>query len=788
MNAQNQVKAAALSLDRSLHGNQRRRHQTTAEEINLVAQTTGFSQELIRCAAWQGAPLSAAQRIVMPILLVNKQTKKADSYDLDLCLLMADHWRGATGFVPAAAMMDIAQKNDFSECFITARMALNQLDTEHPLWPDDSDWAVRWEIHGLNAGIILEGGSLGGALAVGVAALLNDNHMLPEIHADRPSLMAIHQENLTQIAFSAEITGNGSLKPVDDLVSKSNAAKARTIFTGGAEAKAEPKGGKIKLAASSGRPVHAATLRELFCLLRELHRKSIEVTSSKKKHGLLKLAAVVALSMLGFIIWQISAGNQRAEQEAARIAKLKQEQEKWAHPSTEMLRERLPFATINKGKAPDGCKHLIALDHFDPATWREDIQPVLKLLQEPFALTIGRPGRRDEITKEPCPLEGLGDLTSLTALSIINSRISELPRMARLKELRQLVIVGSAVKDVTAVVQLQNLRTVVLDSPYIRELPSEWNLPVLQDLYVHVRSSDSKFSLDRMPELKHLALTGENFDFPLEVEKCQKLEDLWLNGDMSIGKPLILPSLASLRRLIIYNSTFSKLALADTPKLEHIVLHGSSLDQVEGWERVPRLQTVQISRCPNFNTENLRGIARLNNLTLSGCKSADIKEIARISGMKQLQIIATPVVNIEKLSSMSALDMLGLHFLQLGQLPSLDDMRGLKILDLSHSWLKQLPSLSQGEQCKIVKNGLDIGPEPKNKSREITHSFTIHTHTPHTPQIIPIRQVIFILTVAQTLILQVTFIIMRLVILILPVHIRRWITTLPAIIYTEVTR
>lgn len=720
-----------------------KRQQATSAQIDQVANDLDVSADLVRIAAWENAEIEDTHTISTHALLVDTDLKKGVLAVLTLDLLKAGHWKGLTGFVPSSAMRNIPQKDDFAASFTLARKAVNlAMDSA---WPEDASWAVRWHLDVKTAEF--SGGSLGGALAAGVLALLRK---ASETETDT---VKVEASIIKHVAITAAISQDGKrLEPILELDAKQTAAQGaghsiRAVFNGGAQPLPPPGKAKApRLAASTPKPIQVADLVELAAMLRELDRNSIEAPRDTARAGrsILVMAAVFSC-VLGIISYwavplqreNLEATNQnlevskRVEQlhlEAARRAErqqLKDELEKkviaqraeqqrladeqqrladeqarkeaaarWLSPSSAFLRERLPRAAVDTVALPEGCMHVFTLRYFDPTIWKHDILPILNQLKQPFALIIGSQGQRDAIGKEPCPLEELGQLKALHTLTLLDTRITELQGLAALRELRRLVIVGAAVGDLRQAAELPMLEALVLDSPYVRDLPLQWNVPALKQLYVHTRSRSDTFSLTGMPRLERAVISGWNLANLEGLGRCQRLEVLTLNS-ASLSGLESMPSLACLKRLELFNAQrLGRLTLARMPGLESIAIHQTSLVTLEGLGQQPMLKRLELVSCPYFSAAALPRMPALESLSLVVCKDMDMRPLAGMTSLEHLQVAGTSIFNLHSLVRVGRLQSLALTNLHLGNLPDLQHLPQLTMCNVSHSVLRGIPLLA----------------------------------------------------------------------------------------------
>jgi Leucine-rich repeat (LRR) protein len=631
---------------------------------NIISQVVakGCPVQTVLTAVWRDAPAQQFRRVSLPVVLVVKDVSgkpvggKLATLELDL--LECSEPQAPTGYVPSWEMHDLPADEDFRNSFDAARAAINQLDPARKLWPDGAAWVVRWHLRGVNHAT-LDGKSLGGAVAIGLLALLNLAGKIPAEHCHSYKLRSVTAEQIRATAITAEVATNGHLERIEYLEDKREAAKTRAVkafFTGGLQ----------RLSASSrpGDPIHVTNLIELLGFLRELEKRSILPNKHGKK-GFWLATMSVLLVAVGFLWWWYF--------------------DHLRHPTLEQLSERLAgyakvLRTDNDSYEDNDLDlsepaHLVEIEDLNEEEWVHVIQPILAQTHERIALRFK--GGTEEYVGQPFGLHNLAEIRHLVSLELIRAPISDISGARRLPMLERLVVIGSPVKNLEWVGKLETLKQLCLDSGHIERMPLALSLSQLKEAYLHFpdRSWDVNPKGTAIDEDSRDDTVFANANSKAIAIKGANLQRLWIGGDkieeirligldslkeLWILAPSLNPSefnlgynTQCLEKLDLRCERLTEILLGSHTALKRLKLMSPKLKKLGNLPA--SLCTLDLSCCPLDVTHLtfLQRLGELRHLFLESTLIKELPDLRELHKLRWLNLEKTPFDTWPRLSSLA---------------------------------------------------------------------------------------------------------------------------------------
>ncbi|XP_042502261.1 disease resistance protein RPV1-like isoform X1 [Macadamia integrifolia] len=309
--------------------------------------------------------------------------------------------------------------------------------------------------------------------------------------------------------------------------------------------------------------------------------------------------------------------------------------------------------------------------------------------------------------------KSIGDLKALVELSLIRTKIKELPdNICRLSSLKDLILSScTSLKSLpVSIGDLKSLDTLSLDGTEIEKLPSSTcSLSSLQRLDL-----DRCKSLNKLPEfigdlnsLVKLSMCGTKIEeLPHSTCKLSSLKRLVLDGCRSLNKlPESICYLNSLVELSMYGTKIEKLGEISVSTCRLSFLQRLDLGECKLLNKLPESigdlnSLVELSLCGTKIEELPSSICRLGSLQrldLNRCESLNKlpESIGELNSLVELSIRGTKIEELPssacRLSSLQRLDLGGCE--SLNKLPkSIGDLNSLVELSMRGTKIEELPS------------------------------------------------------------------------------------------------
>lgn len=340
----------------------------------------------------------------------------------------------------------------------------------------------------------------------------------------------------------------------------------------------------------------------------------------------------------------------------------------------------------------------------------------------------------------------------LTALSIIDTPVSNFDAIADFKKISELALKNIGVKSLTPIGRLNSLKSLKL---------REMQPPVKKDIKVDNPIKDSDLILEEKTEkfsgfngdfnLKEIVLSGVRFsdyswlknqrdlnkvslssyfrsktNFQVEdLAQYENLKVLYLNGVhaenlTSLGQLKLLndltlrdfpedivtstPKLDGLKSLETYGVDFTSLKfLENFPVLEKIKIGGMRKLLPQDFPTMDRLLSVDISHLSGENLGNLTKNILVQDLDLSSSKFSSYSGIHNFKNLRTLDLSNSTLTSLCKLGKLPNLINLDLSGTKITTLDCIDQFPNLQELNLVLTKVKDLSTLKFLAKLKILK-------------------------------------------------------------------------------------
>ena len=296
----------------------------------------------------------------------------------------------------------------------------------------------------------------------------------------------------------------------------------------------------------------------------------------------------------------------------------------------------------------------------------EDLTCVL--LSELIRLTV--PAESERVvyggTLRPLPskpfenLDGIQNLTNLTALSIINRLITDISPISELTNLRVLNLHTNWFSDISPLIGLTNLEQLIISENPISDISALRQLTNLRQLHVHGMYPYQlqhylNYKDGRDPDVVFNGITDIS---PLAGLFQLRLLRIHLNTISDISP---LAGLTNLTHLRLYDNQITDIgALSGMNDLILLWIHNNQIDEINALSDMPGMLQLSLNNNAISNIDALSNMAELENLFLSNNKIEDIAPLRQLQNLQVLRLENNAINDISSLGNLRNLKELSL--------------------------------------------------------------------------------------------------------------------------------